>query len=311
MATDIAFAVGVVSLVGNRIPAAAKLFLLALAIVDDIGAIAVIAVFYTSNLSLGWLVLSALSFISVVTIRRLGVRSLLPYVVLGVFAWFAMHESGVHATITGVVMGLLTPTTSFHDPARFRATAIDLVEGIDKGYRTGEFGEEHEQADATLNDLQRLASETESPLDRVEGRLHLWSSFIVIPLFALANAGVELSGDVISDAVSEPVVLGVALGLVVGKPVGIVLASVIAVRTGIARLPGYTTWLDMVGLGMLGGVGFTVALFVAGLAFPGNPELLDLAKVGILAGSLVAGVVGWGFLRVSAPVPPHAAQEID
>jgi NhaA family Na+:H+ antiporter len=294
MATDIAFAVGVVSLLGRRVPSGAKLFLLTLAIVDDLGAIVVIAVFYTSDLSFEWLALAVGAVAAAAWLKRINVRSLLPYLVLGVACWYALHESGVHATLAGVAFGLLCPAWSFFDPRRFAANARPLIERVEGFYVDERLEEiEHEVETASLRELDRLVTETVSPLDRIEHVLAPWVGFLIVPIFALANAGVELGG-----ATFGRVALGVSVGLVLGKTVGVFAATWLAVRTGIGRLPSATTWSHLFGVAILAGIGFTVALFVAGLSFD-VAALNDEAKIGILAGSLVAGIVGYSWLRVA------------
>jgi NhaA family Na+:H+ antiporter len=250
MATDIAFAVGVLAVLGSRVPAGAKVFLLTLAIVDDILAITVIAVFYTSQLAVGWLAVAAAGMVLVLLLRRLGVRAISAYVPLGVLVWLATLESGVHATIAGVALGLATPAR----PVGGRPV-----------------------------------------LEQLQHRLHPLSSYLVIPLFALANAGVPLGGDALGRAARSPVAWGVALGLLAGKILGVAAASLAAVRLRVGALPDDLTMRHVLGLAALAGIGFTVSLFIAELAYPGS-DLVDLAKVGILAGSLVSGLVGAGLL---------------
>jgi NhaA family Na+:H+ antiporter len=272
-------------------------------------------------LALGWLGAAVAAFVLTYVLNRLRVRALAVYIVLGLFAWLAMHESGVHATITGVIMGFLTPARPFYNPQRFRDAAAPLLDRIGQGYDRGDTGYSHESGDSAVHDLQILAHETLSPLDRIEHKLHLWSSFAIIPLFALANAGVEVTGEMVSGALSEPVVLGIVFGLVIGKTFGILGATYIAVRSGLGRLPRHTTWRDITGLAMAGGIGFTVALFVANLAFAsgatsgslveGEVPLIDYAKAGILLGSLIAGLLSYAFLRSSAPLPPGADARIE
>jgi Na+:H+ antiporter, NhaA family len=308
MATDIAFAVGVVSLLGRRVPTGAKLFLLTLAIVDDLGAIVVIAVFYTDDLSLPWLGLALLAVAGAVVLRRADVRHLMPYALLGVGCWIALHASGVHATVAGAAFGFLTPAWSFYDPRRLAPRARRLVDDIDAAMAddvldTGEL----ERNDARMRDLVRLTRESESPLDRVVTTLNPWVSFAIVPLFALANAGVSLSGDALGDALGSRVTIGVALGLLVGKPVGVFGATWLACRLGLGRLPGGTGWRHLFGVGVCAGVGFTVALFVTGLSFD-DAQLIDDAKIGILGGSIVAGVLGYLVLRRARPPAPVAGQ---
>ena len=295
MATDIAFAVGVVSLLGRRVPTGAKLFLLTLAIVDDLGAIAVIAVFYTSDLSFEWLAIAVAAVVAAAYLTRLHVRSQVPYSVLGVICWYALHGSGVHTTIAGVAFGFVCPVWSFYDPSRFAERARPLVDRVEAAYNDPPLEEiEHEEGQASLQELDQLTTESVSPLDRNEHRLAPWVGFAIVPVFALANAGVELG-----DATIGRVAIGVAAGLVAGKTVGVFAAAWLAVRLGIGRLPSGTTWNHMFGLAMCAGIGFTVALFVAGLSFDAA-RLNDEAKIGILAGSLVAGLAGYGWLRLTS-----------
>lgn len=277
MATDIAFAVGVLGILGRRIPAAARLFLLTLAIVDDIGAILVIAVFYTSDLALGWLVL-ALALLAVMAVaKRLRIWSVGLYAVLGTGVWFALLESGVHATLAGVAIGLLAPATPL------------LKEQVARGYVIEALSDHHLDADE-LARLRFLLKESVSVVERLQSALHPVSAYVVLPVFALANAGVELGA--IGDVLTQPVGIGIVLGLVLGKPVGIFLASLAAVRLGLGRLPDGTTWPMLLGLGAVAGIGFTVSIFIAGLSFPGVDALTEEAKIAILLASLVAAVAG-------------------
>lgn len=299
MATDIAFAVGVLSLVGRRVPSSLIVFLLTLAIVDDLGAILVIAVFYTSNLSFGWLAIGIACIAGAVVLNRADVRAFVPYFVLAAFCWLALHESGVHATLAGVAFGLVTPSHAFLRPPLFGPRARDLVARVEgaqaAGGRDNADDEEALESDA-LDELITLAAESQPPLDRLEHRLLPWTTFLVVPVFALANAGVRVGWDDLTSSFSEPVTLGVMLGLVVGKPVGIMVFALLAIRLGIGKQPAGASTLQMLGVAMLGGVGFTVALFVTELAFePGT--LADQAKIGILAASAIAGVAGFLFLR--------------
>ncbi len=299
MATDIAFAVGVVTLLGRRVPAAAKVFILTLAIVDDIGAIVVIAVFYTAGLSPGWLAAALVGLAVVVGLRRGDVQALAPYLSVGAFVWFALLQSGVHATLAGVALGLLTPAWPLRSPRHFPVAARRLLDGVERDYYARRLTQEaFESAEARIDDLSRLAQLSTSPLERLESRLTPWVAFVIVPLFALANAGVRFDG---AGGVDDRVFLGVGLGLVAGKAVGVLGASWLAVRLGAGRLPAGATWHHMAGLAITAGIGFTVALFVAGLSFDA-PELLDSAKLGILAGSLCAGLLGWLVLR-AAPLP--------
>jgi Na+:H+ antiporter, NhaA family len=268
MATDIAFAIGVLAVLGSRVPAGAKVFLLTLAIVDDILAITVIAVFYTGQLAVGWLAVAAGGMVLVFVLRWLGVRAVSAYVPLGVLVWLATLESGVHATIAGVALGLATLESGVH------ATIAGVALGLATPARP-------------VRDRPVL--------EQLQHRLHPLSSYLVIPLFALANAGVPLGADALGRAARSPVAWGVALGLVAGKVLGVAGVGLVAVRLRLGALPDDVTMRHVLGLAALAGIGFTVSLFIAELAYPGN-DLVDLAKVGILAGSLISGLGGAGLL---------------
>jgi NhaA family Na+:H+ antiporter len=302
MATDIAFAVGVVTLAGKRVPLAAKIFLLTLAVADDIGAIVVIAIFYSSSLSWGWLALAVLSLVGIFVLRHNDVQSLAPYLAVGAFAWLSLLESGVHATLAGVALGLLTPAWPLRPPSTFPAEARRVIDGIDATYdddvlTEGEFASNEQR----IAEVARLAMYTTSPLERLERALTPWVAYVVVPVFALANAGVALSGNSLSDLVTDPVTVGVVLGLLVGKTVGIFGATAVAVRLGLATLPAGTTWRHLTGLATAAGVGFTVALFVTSLSFS-TADTTNAAKIGILVGSSIAGVLAYALLR-TAPAP--------
>ncbi|HLT96131.1 MAG TPA: Na+/H+ antiporter NhaA [Acidimicrobiia bacterium] len=287
MATDIAFAVGVLSLLGRRVPAAGKLFILALAIADDVGAILVIAIFYTSDLSFVWLI-GAVAGLGVVTLaQRVGVRSLAFYWPVAIAIWFALLESGVHATLAGVALGLLTPARPLYSPEELDRRARQILDM----YPLGDTVEDREHADHEAMLLTEISRESVSPLARLEHKMLPWSSFVVIPLFALANAGVSFAGTDVADLITHPVSLGVGLGLLFGKPIGITLFTWLAVRLRIGRMPVGTRWPHIIGLGLVAGIGFTVALFVTALAFD-DPRLGDIAKVGIFAGSIIAAILG-------------------
>jgi NhaA family Na+:H+ antiporter len=303
MATDIAFAVGVMALAGNRVPLGLKVFVLALAIVDDIGSILVIAVFYTSSLTLDWLGLSALLLGVILTMNIRGVRNVNVYVVVAAMMWVAMLKSGVHPAITGVVLGLMTPARPFYDPDTFVTVARSLVDRFDEALRSGSKNDQEN----VLEQIEDLTTGSQAPIDSLEHALHVWVSYVVMPLFALANAGVMLSMDSIEAAASSAVAQGIFAGLVFGKIGGVFLVCWAAVRLGIAVLPNETTWRHMLGGGLVCGIGFTVSLFITGLAFEA-PDIVDEAKVAILAGSLTAGLAGLATLRLLAPAP-DAPQE--
>ncbi len=298
MATDIAFAVGVVSLLGTRVPLGARVFLLALAVADDIGAIVVIAVFYTGSLAFGWLVAAFGGFGAILLMRRSDVQALAPYLAVGGFTWLALLQSGVHATLAGVGLGLLAPAWPLWSPRRYPTQVRRLADRIDRVYNDRVLTQaEFVENEHTISEISRLSIHSTSPLSRLEHALSPWVAFVIVPVFALANAGVHLTGDSITGVVSDPVTLGVIGGLLVGKTVGVFGASVLAVRLGIGRLPEGTTWSQVFGLAVCAGIGFTVALFVTSISLE-DAAVADSAKVGILVGSLLAG--GGGFLVLRA-----------
>jgi NhaA family Na+:H+ antiporter len=298
MATDIAFAVGVVVLLGSRVPSGAKLFLLAVAIVDDIGAIIVIATIYTTELNSVYLAAAIAGLALVWVAGRIHIRAMWFYIPMGFVIWYFMLESGVHATLAGVALGFLTPARPYYQPREFDRRARAIIDAYPVEDTDDQSSQEHADYEALL--LSDIASEAVAPLTRLEHKLVAWSSFVIIPIFALANAGVDFRDVDIGDALTSPVALGVAGGLVVGKFLGISLASFGAVRFGLGKLPPGTSWLHVLGLSAAAGVGFTVALFVAGLAFE-DPELTELSKVGIFAGSLISGIIGLVILSRTRP----------
>jgi NhaA family Na+:H+ antiporter len=302
MATDIAFSVGVVALLGSRVPVGGKLFLLALAIVDDIGAISVIAVFYTDEVILGNLAATLLMLAAIWGAQRIRVRSLAFYLPMGFLAWFFLFESGVHATLAGVALGLLTPAREMYSDQEYQSRAGRILGRHDFAIAATRGAE---RIDYDALELSNLARESVAPLYRIESKLHPWSSFLVVPLFALANAGVRFAGVDLLEAARHPVALGVATGLLVGKTIGISLFAWLAVRLGLGRLPHHTAWKHIVGLAAVAGIGFTVSLFVSDLAFRAH-ELEDLAKTGIFLGSALAGILGYLILRSISPTPTRS-----
>jgi NhaA family Na+:H+ antiporter len=289
MATDVAFALGALAAVGSRAPASLVAFLLGVAVIDDIGAILVVAVYYTDAIALAWLATALIGLIAIVVLQRIQVRYIGAYVVLGLVVWFATFESGVHATIAGVALGLLTPVRPFQDPAAVSAEAIRIAEATD---------DEPESPDADAGHWRRLAwlsREAVSPLERVEHGLHQWSSFVVLPIFALANAGIALDRASFEAATDTPVALAVALGLLVGKTVGLTLGVALAVALGLSVLPRGVRWAHVVGVGALAGIGFTVSLFITGLAFS-DPDVIAASKIGVLGGSTLAAILGIALL---------------
>jgi NhaA family Na+:H+ antiporter len=252
-ATDIAFALGVLSLLGKRVPASLKVFLAALAILDDLGAVTIIALFYSTGLNLPMLGASFATLAVLIIMNRMGVQRLLPYLLLGLLLWFFVLQSGVHATLAGVALALCIPLGTRQEEAR-------------------------------------------SPLLFLEEKMHYWVAFAVVPVFGFANAGVSLSGITLGNLI-DPVPLGVALGLFVGKQIGVFVAAALAIRSGLATLPEGSNWMQMYGVALLCGIGFTMSLFIGNLAFPGAPHLIDEVKVGVLMGSILSAVAGVLLLR--------------
>jgi NhaA family Na+:H+ antiporter len=286
VATDIAFAVGVVALLGRRVPQSLKIFLLALAIVDDIGAVLVIAVFYSDQLMVGWLAAAAGSMAMVVLMRWFRIWYVPVYVLVGCATWLATFQSGVHATVAGVALGLLAPARPLVTRRQTeRLIANGDVENLEDGG--------HDQP----RDIAFLVRESQSVAERIQDVLHPWTSYIVIPLFALANAGVAFERQLLVDAVSSPVALGVVTGLVIGKPLGVIGAAWLATRLRAASLPSGVNWRQLSGVGAVAGIGFTMSLFIAGLAFSGDSTAFEEAKLGIFAASLVAASIGTLVLR--------------
>jgi NhaA family Na+:H+ antiporter len=295
MATDIAFALGVLSLLGPRVPVGIKVFLAALAIVDDIGAVLVIALFYTSaiswiSLGLGGVVLALLLFLN-----RAGVRHPAAYAILGIVLWVAFLQSGVHATIAGVLLAMMIPARTRINEDEFVHRAAESLREFQAACGPGETVRSNRAQQEAVHALEVASDEVQSPLQRMEHRLQGIVAFGIVPLFALANAGVRLGGGSTGEF-STPIALGVVVGLVLGKPIGITLATWLAVRSGLAALPAGASWTIVHGVSWLGGIGFTMSLFIASLAF-GDGALLDSAKLGILAASVAAGGAGWILLR--------------
>jgi NhaA family Na+:H+ antiporter len=282
MATDIAFVVGVMALLGPRVPFGLKIMLLSLAIADDIGAVVVIAVFYSVGLNWGALAFAALGFGLTLLLSRLGVRALSVYALVGVGIWLAIYQSGIHPTMTGVILGLMTPPREWVGRDSLRLALMDVAARLEEG-----------EAEAKeLAAISFASRESVSPLVRLETDLHPWVGFVIMPLFALANAGVHVE----ADQLTSPVAVAVALGLLLGKPTGVLLFSFLAVRLGVAKLPEGVNWWEILGGGCLAGIGFTMSLFVAGLAFEGQPEFLAAGKIGTLTGSVCSALLGTAVL---------------
>jgi len=298
MATDIAFALGVLALLGDRVPASLRVFLSALAIADDMGAVLVIAIFYSGGVMWGAL-LAAVALLALSALANAaGVRAPWAYALIGAALWVAMLLSGVHATVAGVLLALTIPSRTRIDEGAFLRGARQALEDFHDA-RDPELtvlsSSEHQEA---LYRLEELTEQAQPPLARLEHGLQGVVNFGIMPLFALANAGVSLHGA--GDLIGTPVAIGVLLGLVLGKPIGITLAAWLAVKTGLAVRPADAGWRMIHGVAWLGGIGFTMSLFIAGLAFGGSSSLLTAAKLGTFLASVIAGIIGWALLRTSS-----------
>jgi NhaA family Na+:H+ antiporter len=282
MATDVAFAVGVLTLLGPRVPAELKVLLLALAIVDDIGAIVVIAAFYTDDIATGWGAAALAGLALVVGLKRARIRSVPVYVVVGAGVWLATLQSGVHATIAGVVLGLLAPARPFLDE-------------VDADHVADRLSTDHHVTAAEVRELSFEIRESVPVTERLQDLLHPWTSYLAVPIFALANAGVSISADALGDAAGSAITIGVIAGLVLGKLVGVAAAVLLAVRWGVGRLPAGVDSHHVIGMAGLAGIGFTVSLFITGLAFD-DPALVEEAKLGVLAASVLAAGIGSAIL---------------
>jgi NhaA family Na+:H+ antiporter len=290
MATDIAFALGVLALLGARAPLSLKIFVTALAIVDDIGAVLVIALFYTSEIVWGSLIIGAVIFIFLIGLNRAHITRIWPYVLLGIGLWLALLYSGVHATIAGVLVAITIPARARVDAESFLAKSRQALQAYeDACCDDSAMSEAGKQSAARI--LELASESVESPLQRLEHSLHPWVIYAIMPIFALANAGVAFGNSDLISALTSPMALGIIAGLVLGKPLGIVGFSWLTIRLGLAELPSGLRMRHLVGGGFLAGIGFTMSLFIVNLAFP-TGSFLNNAKVGVLAASLLSGVIG-------------------
>jgi NhaA family Na+:H+ antiporter len=296
MATDIAFVVGILALLGNRIPFGLKIFLLTLAIVDDILAVLVIATVFTETIAWGYLMMALVGFALCWLLNRIGVREVPIYVLAGIAIWIGFYKAGIHPTIAGVVLGLMTPATAWIRRKTFLEVMGDFWDSIrqdreaDEAQNDSNYPSNERHVPVNLEQLQFLARESHSPLHRLEMGLHPWVAYAIMPIFALANAGVELDPEALTSGVS----IAVATGLALGKPLGIFLFCFLAVRLGWTRLPNGVTWPIFLGGACLGGIGFTMALFLNALSFPVEdyPVLEGAGKIGTLVGSAISAVLG-------------------
>ena len=302
MATDIAFAISALVLLRHRVSPALVTFLVALAIVDDLGAVIVIAIFYTDQINMLALSLAGVSFLILVAFNRFGIHTILPYFLVGLILWFFMLESGVHATIAGVIAAMTIPSRPKLTPTDFTSHTKNLLDEYDN-YPVATDLTMHENQKAILLNIKDTIDSVGSPSAKLEHDLHLPVSLIVIPLFALANAGISIDFSSIGETIVQPISLGIISGLIFGKVIGIAGVAWLAIKLGIAKLPENSTMSQVFGVAFLGGIGFTMSIFVADLAFLGSPEIIFQAKVGILSASLFAGLFGYSWLRFVAKKP--------
>lgn len=300
MATDIAFALGMLALLGDRVPASLRIFLAALAIADDIGAVLIIAFFYTAEISWISLAVAGGFFVALIVMNRVGARHPLIYTVLGLGLWLAFLQSGIHATVAGVLLALTIPARERINPDAFLARSEKILGEFRRADEAGD----RTQAGATRSTALSLLAEdcrnAESPMLRFEHVLLPWIKHVIMPVFALANAGVIFGSNALA-SLASPISVGVICGLALGKPIGIVGFSWLGIRLRLARLPEDVNWRQIIGVGALAGIGFTMSLFIADLAF-GNAAELETAKMGILGASVVAGIAGMLLLMKRKPV---------
>lgn len=305
MATDIAFALGVLSILGKRVSLSVKVFLVSLAVADDLGAIIVIALFYSSGVSFEWLAVAAAIVVVLSILNKLGAKSLKPYLLLGVFLWVAVHNSGIHATIAAVVLAFTIPVAPRIDTITFMDRLKGMVSKFEEGQNKKDSILLHGDQVEALHHIAIHKTEVQNPLVRLEHALAPYSSFLIMPIFAFANAGVAIGNNI--DFGVDHVFLGILCGLVIGKPIGIFLFTFLAEKLGIASRPTGVKWVEIFGAGALGGIGFTMSMFVTNLAFSGDHALIatDVAKISILIASLVAGICGIIFFVIKDKISKH------
>ena len=299
MATDIAFALGAIALLARRVPKALITFLVALAIVDDLGAVMVIAVFYTETLSMGALLAVAVIFAMLMVLNIAGIRKILPYFILSIFLWYAMYLSGVHATLAGVLGAFSIPARPKYNPDRFSQHVGELMQRFNDSHVSGQSILTNDKLRAIVQTLENGIHQVEAPLQRLEHAWHLPVAYLVIPIFALFNAGIPLDLSGFGQTLMHPVTMGVSFGLIFGKVIGIAGSCWIALKLNIGQLPAETRFTQIIGVSLLGGIGFTMSIFIAELGFIHQPELLLMAKTGILFASLIAGVAGFIWLYIA------------
>jgi Na+:H+ antiporter, NhaA family len=296
MATDIAFAVGALVLLARRVPKALITFLVALAIADDLGAVLVIALFYTQELAINWLIVSALLVALLFTFNFAGIRKVMPYFLVAILLWYALLQSGVHATLAGVLGAFTVPARSKYDPSLFAGLINQQIDRFITSSHQDDSLMTNEKLHSIVQNLEESVKGVQTPLQRLEHIWHLPVAFIVIPIFAIFNAGIPLQLGSLSETLSHPVMLGVTFGLLLGKFFGITGACWIALRLGIGQLPNGTRFSQIAAVSVLAGIGFTMSIFIAELGFANQPEYLLMAKTGVLTASLLAGFIGFIWL---------------
>lgn len=307
MATDIAFALGVLALLGSRVPKALIGLLLAIAIVDDLGAVLVIAVFYTEKIQISGLIFSGICFLILLSFNYGGIRRPLPYAIVAILLWLGMMKSGVHATLAGVIAAMAVPARSSSSPACFYDQMIDSLEKFRAACKPKTAILENSAQQKQLQSMENFVHNMESPLQRMENSLHVWVSFLIIPVFALANAGIPIDFSQLDNILIHPVTIGTMFGLIFGKTVGIVGATLITIKFGFSTMPKGVTLSQVFGISLLAGIGFTMSIFIGSLAFSGQEEYLLNAKIGIVFASFIAGVGGFVWLKfVAFKEPPPA-----
>ena len=303
MATDIAFAVGIMVLLAWRIPKNLIVFLTALAIADDLGAVIVIAIFYTQTIDVTAVGRALVFIFLLLLINRGGIRGSLPYTFLGALLWLFLLSSGIHATIAGIILAFAIPSKPAFSPSLFNLRLAELKDAFNDGKNTEASLDSplsNQRMALIAENLEKAAIKVQSPQQRIEHALTPWVTFFVIPVFALANAGINFSKVQFSEAIFHPVTMGVAMGLIFGKFVGILGMSWLAVKLNVARLPNNLTWMQVAGAAWLGGIGFTMSIFIGQLAFPGHPDLIEKAKLGVIISSTVCASMGLLWLYISS-----------
>ena len=311
MATDIAFAVGILVLLAWRIPKNLVIFLMALAIADDLGAVLVIAIFYTADLNLHALAIAAALLAVLLLFNRSGIRKPLPYAVVGVLLWTAVYASGVHATLAGILLAMTIPARPAHSPAQFERRIVELQTELRADRSNSQTSDDplsNDRMASIAEAMERSAAAVQSPLQRVEHALTPWVTFVIIPVFALANAGIDLGAIEWAQALSSTVTVGVFAGLVAGKFIGVSLFSWVAVRLEWARLAAGVEWKHLLGAAWLAGIGFTMSLFISQLAF-GDPAVVEQAKLGILLASALSATIGLIWLYCAGSKRPEPQTE--